>query len=110
MRADSTPKPWLAASAETDTLSRMRLKAGVVISVPSSAGSSFRDWIVFRAKRGTSVSALPLKKGAEGRPGLLRFLFCRLLHRDRLTGVTHFEAREAAHRNVFAQLANLCGN
>src|SRR3984885_15485762 len=50
------------------------------------------------------------KKRAPLAPIELFGLLFRLSNGDSLTRIAHFEASEAAHRDVFAELANLGGN
>src|SRR5579864_6355708 len=118
MRAVSTPKPWLAASASPDNLSRTRLKAGVGVVMKDLAWPAYRckaaplsgsagvPPAVASAPRARRISRH--KKGApQGALRLLRFRLCRLGDRDGLARVPNLEPRKTPHGDVLAQLADL---
>src|SRR5258708_7216054 len=113
MRAVSTPKPWFAASASPESLSRTRLKAGVAVMRESRSPASEA---VRNCSAGvpSAVAGAPrprrkhAKKGAHRAPfELFAFRLRRLRDRDGLAHVTHLEARKSSHRDVLAQLADL---
>ena len=134
MRKGSTPKPWVAARASPESLSRMRLKTGVVIGIQSSisakcgsrttlgritwtaarlsaeqssAGALISDCFGSTKKR--LASSARRSAGRLSSRELLGFLF-RLSDGDGLAGIADLEAGEAAHRDVLAQLADLGGD
>src|SRR5271169_5039803 len=84
MRSWSTPKPWFAARASPESLSRMRLKMGVSISF--------------------EPTEMLLRRWRSGFPALIGLLRSE---RDRRARVAYLEARKAAHGDVLAQLADL---
>ena len=107
MRSGSTPKPWLAARASPESLSRMRLKTGVGISC--SFQSLVLQFLVTGRMPIAYTRASPETRNRAPKLPLLRFLF-RLGDGDGLARLAHLEAREAADRDVLAQLADLGGD
>src|SRR5215469_12126727 len=109
IRAVSTPKPWFAARASPDNLSKIRLKAGVLVMKDSFVPLFFRT----AGSAPTFASTLApysttSKKGApRGALELFAFGLRRLGDCDGLAGVTHLEPGKPPDGDVLAQLPDL---